>query len=144
MDRIEEIKARIAGYDDIDNDSLITAKGVAGLVVDAKYMLREIDRLKMMLDAAAVGQETMRKQWAADVERLTEIRKVMDEDIINTRLNLENMTGEVERLTSELSSAVADLNICGNCDTCKHDTTLACNIDAETGICNYEWRGVQK
>ena len=111
-DRIEEIKASIAGYDDIDNDSLITAKGVAGLVVDAKFLLGEIERLKMMLDAATSGQETMQKQWAADV--------------------------------AERDAAIFDLTIATNCDTCGNNNTSDCHIEAETGGCNYEWRGVQK
>ena len=101
-DRIEEIKA-------------YSKKGI-DYREDVPFLIGEIERLKMMLDASETARKNLQK-WRAE---------------------------DVARLTSELSSAVADLNICGNCDTCKHDTTLACNIDGETGVCNFEWRGMQK
>ena len=56
-DRIEEIKA-------------CSKKGI-NYREDVPLLLGEIERLKMMLDAATSGQETMQKQWAADVDRLT-------------------------------------------------------------------------
>lgn len=105
MDRIEEIKA-------------YSKKGI-DYREDVPFLLGEIDRLKMMLDAAVTGQETLQ-----------------------TRLMSENTT--IDRLTAERDAAVDDLKLHGDCDTCGNNNTLDCDIDAETGVCNYKWRGVQK
>ena len=84
-------------------------------ITDVKKLLAEIDRLKMMLDAAAAGQEVLQKQWAADVERLT----------------------------SELSSAVGDLNEMKNCENCKFEERADLSCRTIGGSCNYEWSGVK-
>ena len=108
-DRIEEIKA-------------YSKKGI-DYREDVPFLLGEIDRLKMMLDAAVAGKETMQRKM---VER-------------NENLRLDYLDAIAER-----DAAVEDLRLHGDCDTCKNYNTLDCNIDGETGVCNFEWRGVQK
>lgn len=108
-DRIEEIKAsHDAGFDYKE---------------DVPFLLGEIDRLKMMLDAEVAGKETMQRKM---VER-------------NENLRLDYLDAIAER-----DAAVFDLTIATNCDTCGNNNTSDCHIEAETGGCNYEWRGAQK
>ena len=79
-DRIEEIKVRcelakkvmtvLRDLDDIRGEQ--TIRSAAADILDncgkdLEFLLGEIERLKMMLDAATSGQETMQKQWAEDV-----------------------------------------------------------------------------
>lgn len=114
-DRIEEIKA-------------YSKKGI-DYREDVPFLIGEIDRLKMMLDAAVAGKETMQRKM---VER-------------NENLRLDYLDAVAER-----DAAVNDCK--GYCSTCafagdcsKHDRNDSGDADWYYGDCeHWEWRGVQK
>ena len=103
-----------AWFEDIPNNK--DADFIANAREDIPFLLGQIDRLKMMLDAAAAGQETMQKQWA-EMEML--------------------FCGKIARLTAERDAAVKQM-----CQFCRSIDKKAGIEPVCAASC--AWRGVQK
>ena len=84
--------------------------------------------------------------WKNDIcecdDLLTENGQANTEFIANAREDIPYLLSEIERLTKERDAAVEDLYEIGKCDTCKKHHG-DCDLDTNTGICHYEWRGAK-
>lgn len=128
-DDTEEI--RIAKVFPINGeDSLTNAIFLKNVREDIPFLLGEIDRLNAEVEEYHKWQEG----------------KLGVEEYLTLNVKYQKLYAENNRLTAELSSAVADLNIAKDCETCRFDIIDkdACQCDEFGSSCNYEWRGVQK